>query len=164
MFVSCLFKSYFSIMTKIILKTSNTLNSYSILLLKVYIMIFLSFFAIIYVFIFHKNPREIIPNRKNMYKVIARSVLSVLSLSSLLFSLNFLSISDVFSIYYTYPVFVMILSIIFLKEKADFMDYICIVSCIYQLYPLLHLLYPLFKYCIYLLYPISKEVISMERS
>lgn len=129
MFISCLFKSIFSILSKFVLYNNSNLNSFVLLVAKVYIMIVISIFAVVYYAMFD-NINKLAPSKKDFNKVVLRSLLSIICISIIIFSLNILSISDVFSIYYIYPGIVMLFSLLILKEKTTKIDYICLLACI----------------------------------
>lgn len=126
MFISCIFKSTFSVLSKIVLIMNKQITSFHLLVAKTYFMFILTF--ILGIPLFHMKS-NLIPNKSSIMKVIARSCLSVVSISILIFAVNEMSISDVFTVYYSYPAIVIILSFFLLREKVSLLDILCLFAC-----------------------------------
>ena len=127
MFISCFLKSLFGLTCKILLSINPSLNSFSLLTYKVYLMLIISF---IFGLIFHiRDPKFLSSfsnvSKENLFYLFFRSLFSVFSSSLLLFALKYMQISDVYSIYYTYPGIVIFLSYLLLKENFTWLDLSC---------------------------------------
>lgn len=131
MFLSCILKSIFAFLCKLVLEHNSELTSFHLLTYKVYIMIGIG--AILLLGLNHWSPQsvdEIITlSQGNLIQLIIRSVLSVISGSLTILSLKYMAISDVYAIYYLYPGIVIILSYSLLKEKVEAFDLICLFVC-----------------------------------
>ena len=130
MFISCFLKSLFGLTCKILLSVNPSLNSFSLLTYKVYLMIIISF---IFGLIFHiRDPKFLSSfanvSKANLFNLFCRSLFSVFASSLLLFALKYMQISDVYSIYYTYPGIVIFLSYLLLKENFTWLDLSCFFS------------------------------------
>jgi drug/metabolite transporter (DMT)-like permease len=127
MSLSCLFKSLFSIFSKMILKEKKELSSFQMLTFRTYFMFWISFISLIILRINIFSEEFIKPKR--LFQVCLRTVFALASMSLVIYSLKYMNISDVYAIYYVYPGLVILLSYIFLKEKLGPFDFICLVSC-----------------------------------
>lgn len=128
MFISCLFKSVFTILTKYLLKNIPDLSSYQLLTYRTYFMLWMS---IVLVFIMRRNIlSENFIKKDKILLVITRTVLAIFSMSLIVYAMKRINISDVYSVYYIYPGFILILSYFFLQnEKFKLFDYCCMFFC-----------------------------------
>lgn len=129
MLLSCLCKSLFSVLSKILLLYNPEMNSFQLLIIKAYFMVFIST-ILIAIFYTYDYKKLLIINKSTISKVLFRTICSILSTSIIIFSLKHISISDVFTVYYTYPGIVLVLSIIFLKERIGKLDVLCLMACL----------------------------------
>jgi drug/metabolite transporter (DMT)-like permease len=131
MFLSCIFRSLFSIFSKYILNYNYYLTSYHLLVYKVYIMSFIDILIIFYLYFFNyiqfQNINTI--SLKSLIFLMIRSILSIFGQTLTILSLKYMSISEVYSIYYLYPGFVILLTNLVLNEKVENFDYICFFFC-----------------------------------
>jgi drug/metabolite transporter (DMT)-like permease len=128
MFLSCLFKSLFSILSKYALKDKADFSSFQLLTYRTYFMMWISILLVstlpINVF-----SERFIKKDKILY-VFVRSIFAIISMSLIVFSIKYIHISDVYSVYYIYPAFIIILSYFFmLKENLGLLDYTCLSAC-----------------------------------
>ena len=131
MFLSCIFRSLFSIFSKYILNYNYYLTSYHLLMYKVYIMSFIDILVIFYLYFFNYIQFQKINtiSIKSLIFLIIRSILSIFGQTLTILSLKYMSISEVYSIYYLYPGFVILLTNLILNEKVENFDYICFFFC-----------------------------------
>jgi len=127
MFLSCIFKSLFSIFSKYALKGKKELSSFQLLTYRTYFMMWISItvsFTLPYNIFSQKFAKldKIIP-------VFFRTIFAIISMSLVIYSIKFIHISDVYSVYYIYPAFVIFFSLFFLKEKVAFFDILCLIAC-----------------------------------
>lgn len=132
MFLSCILKSIYSFLCKVILERNTTLTSFHLLTYKAYWMGAIG--AILFL-TFYRFERKLIEeithlSKNNLTQLSIRAVLSVISGSLTTLSLKYMPISDVYAIYYLYPGIVMILSYFFLKEIPGLLDVVCLISCL----------------------------------
>jgi drug/metabolite transporter (DMT)-like permease len=128
MFLSCVCKSLFSVLSKILMTYNTEIASLQLLLIKSYILVVFS--TLLVIMFYSMNEKKMLSLETNVVvKVILRAVFTVISLSLLIYSLKEISISEVFTVYYTYPGIVLIISVLFLKEKAGKLDYVCLFAC-----------------------------------
>ena len=131
MFISCVLKSLFSFISKLILLKYTFITSFHLLAVKVYIMIFIcgAFMYALYLY----NPNSINDIKrtslKNILFVSFRSIMSIIATSLTIMSLKYMPISDVYAIYYLYPGIIIIFSYCLINEKSNFFDYVCFISC-----------------------------------
>ena len=131
MFISCVLKSLFSFISKLILLKYTFITSFHLLAVKVYIMIFIcgAFMYALYLY----NPNSINDIKrtslKNILFVSFRSIMSIIATSLTIMSLKYMPISDVYAIYYLYPGIIIIFSYCLINEKSSFFDYVCFISC-----------------------------------
>jgi drug/metabolite transporter (DMT)-like permease len=131
MFISCVLKSLFSFISKLILLKYTFITSFHLLAVKVYIMIFIcgAFIYVLYLY----NPNSINDIKRTSFKNILfvsfRSIMSIIATSLTIMSLKYMPISDVYAIYYLYPGIIIIFSYCLINEKSSFFDYICFISC-----------------------------------
>jgi len=127
MFISCIFKSLFSILSKFCLEKKADLTSFQLLAFRTYFMVLINILIMLF------YPVKVFSNefigRSKLIPMIIRSVLAIFSMTLLIYSLKFLHLSDVYSIYYMYPGLVMLFSYCFLKERMNFLDYTCLIAC-----------------------------------
>lgn len=128
MFLSCLFKSLFSILSKYALKDKSDFSSFQLLTYRTYFMMWITILLVstlpINVF-----SERFIKKDKILY-VFIRSIFAIISMSLVVFSIKYIHISDVYSVYYIYPAFIIMLSFFFLqKENLGFLDYSCLTAC-----------------------------------
>lgn len=131
MFFSCVLKSIFSLLCKVVLDRNKTISSYHLLTVKAYFMVSITVcLSIFHYFKQSNSPTSIFQlPRKEMLLITIRSVLSVISISLSIFALTYMSMSDVYAVYYIYPAIVILLSSIFLKEVVETFDYVCLFTC-----------------------------------
>lgn len=128
MFLSCIFKSLFSILSKYSLKDKTDLSSFQLLSYRTYFMLWITIIItmITKINIFSSEfvkPDKVIP-------VIVRTFFAIISVSLLVYCIRHMHISDVYSVYYIYPGFIVLLSLVFLKnEKLAMFDFICLFTC-----------------------------------
>ena len=127
MCLSCLFKSLFSILSKLILKQKKDLSSFQMLTFRTYFMFWISIASIIVLRI--NIFSEDFIKSKRIFQVCLRTIFALGSMSLVIYSLKFMNISDVYAIYYIYPALVILLSYTFLREKLACFDFICLISC-----------------------------------
>jgi drug/metabolite transporter (DMT)-like permease len=128
MFLSCLFKSIFSILSKYCLKDKSDLSSFQLLTYRTYFMLWISV-SIMLLFDSKIITHELLKFKEKLCFVIIRSVFAIISMSLVVYSIKFIHISDVYSVYYVYPAFVILFSFIFLRERMQLFDGICLVAC-----------------------------------
>lgn len=127
MLISCIFKSIYSIIIKIIINRNPLLNPFVILSYRTYTILWICAF---YILVFNV---KLIPTKdqlKKLHLVIIRAFFTILISTLIFFSLKNMNISDVYSIFYIYPAITILLSVIFFKEKAGLMDYTCLLTCV----------------------------------
>lgn len=128
MFLSCVFKSLFSILTKSFLKGKSDLSSFQLLTYRTYFMLWISIF-VLSIYPINVFSEEFVKKGK-LFNVIARTIFGIISMSLVVFAIKFMHISDVYSVYYIYPGFIIILSFFFLKnERLSVLDYLCLLAC-----------------------------------
>jgi drug/metabolite transporter (DMT)-like permease len=128
MFLSCVFKSLFSILSKSFLKGKSDLSSFQLLTYRTYFMLWLSI-VVLSVYPINVFSEEFVKKGK-LLNVIARTIFAIISMSLVVFAIKFMHISDVYSVYYIYPGFIIILSLFYLKnEKLSVFDYLCLSAC-----------------------------------
>lgn len=128
MFLSCVFKSLFSVLSKYTLKDKRDLSSFQLLTYRTYFMLWISILvvSILPVNVFSEN----FVNRDKIMYVVIRTIFAIISMSLVIFAIKFLHISDVYSVYYIYPAFIILLSFFYLKkEKLSILDYFCLIAC-----------------------------------
>jgi drug/metabolite transporter (DMT)-like permease len=128
MMLSCIFKSLFSILTKLCLKDKSDLSSFQLLTYRTYFMLWISILMVIIgpVNIFSENFIK----KDKVIPVMVRTLFAIISMSLVVFSIKFMHISDVYSVYYIYPAFIILLSLCFLKkEKLGWFDFCCLGAC-----------------------------------
>jgi drug/metabolite transporter (DMT)-like permease len=128
MFLSCVFKSLFSVLSKYTLKDKRDLSSFQLLTYRTYFMLWIT---ILVVSILPINVfSEKFVNKDKIIYVIIRTIFAIISMSLVIFAIKFLHISDVYSVYYVYPAFIILLSFFYLKkEKLATLDYLCLIAC-----------------------------------
>lgn len=132
MFLSCILKSIYGFLCKVILERNPTLTSFHLLTYKAYWM---GGIGAILLLTFYRFERKLIEeithlSTGNLTQLAVRAVLSVVSGSLTILSLKYMPISDVYAIYYLYPGIVMILSYFFLKEMPSILDVVCLIACL----------------------------------
>lgn len=128
MFLSCVFKSLFSILSKSFLKGKSDLSSFQLLTYRTYFMLWIST-LILSVYPINIFSEEFVKKGK-LLNVIARTILAIISMSIVVFAIKFMHISDVYSVYYIYPGFIIVLSFFYLKnEKLSVFDYLSLSAC-----------------------------------
>ena len=125
MTLSCLFKSAFSILTKLTMVHSSQLSSFHILAFRSYFMLVISACLLAY-----DGKRYCSTTSRAYFLISIRSILAILSMSCLIYSLRILNISDVYTVYYCYPIIVIFLSSFFLAEKLTIRNIICLAVCL----------------------------------
>lgn len=126
MLISCLFKSFYSILIKYILNTNTKLTPFQLMAWRNYVMIWFVLFLGFY----YKDKLNIHLIEKTALKlVIIRSILAVVSTPLIICSLKVLSISDVYSIFYIYPGLIVFFSMFNKQGKLGVLDYICLIAC-----------------------------------
>lgn len=128
MFLSCVFKSLFSILSKYALKDKTDLSSFQLLTYRTYFMLWITIIicSILPVNIFSEK----FVNKDKIIYVFIRTIFAIISMSLVIFAIKFMHISDVYSVYYIYPAFIIMLSYFFLKnEKLGTLDYCCLAAC-----------------------------------
>lgn len=128
MFLSCIFKSLFSILAKYCLKYNPDMSSFQLLTFRTFFMLWITIAicAIIKINVF--SPDFVQPDKVKY--VVLRTICGNISISLLVYTLKLMHISDVYSVYYIYPGFIVLLSLIFLKrEKLKLFDFICLFAC-----------------------------------
>jgi drug/metabolite transporter (DMT)-like permease len=128
MFLSCFFKSLFSILCKLELERNENLTSFHLLSIKAYFMLGISLFIGLYGF-FVSNINIYVFSRSNLNLILLRAILSIFSISLTIFALKYISISEVYTVFYIYPGIVILLSFFILKEKVGRFDYLCLLFC-----------------------------------
>lgn len=129
MFISCIFKSLYSVFSKLLLIHNTEISSSQLLVLKSYVLVIIST-ILLYLFLNIKYEKLLVNNQEVFYKVVLRSLFSVVSNSILIYSLKEIAISEVFTVYYTYPCIIIILSFFILKEHPKKLDVTCLIACI----------------------------------
>jgi drug/metabolite transporter (DMT)-like permease len=131
MFISCLLKSLFAILCKILLNKNLSITSFHLLTFKAYVMLCIS--LIVSVFYYFSScigvKNLFIFSRSSFQYMITRGIISVISISLTIFALKNAPISEVYSVHYIYPAIVILLSYFVLREKVGYFDIICLVSC-----------------------------------
>lgn len=127
MFLSCVFKSIFSLLSKYAMNKIPNLSSFQLLTFRTYMMLFISILSSLFIKV-HIFSEEFIKADK-IFHVFLRTIFSIASMSLVIYCVKHIYVSDVYSIYYIYPAFLIILSKIFLKEKIRVFDYICLLAC-----------------------------------
>lgn len=127
MFLSCIFKSIFSILSKYALKDKKDLSSFQLLTFRTYYMMWISI-SITFALPFNVFSQKFAKIDKVM-PVVIRTIFAIISMSLVIYSIKFIHISDVYSVYYIYPAFVILFSVIFLKEKTSCFDICCLFAC-----------------------------------
>ncbi len=128
MFLSCICKSLFSILSKWALQDVTELSSFQLLSYRSFFMLWITvaLISILPIDIFSDS----FVRRDKFLNVLVRTVFAIISISTITFVTKFMNISDVFSVYYVYPGFIILLSLIFLKnDKLGKLDYFCLLSC-----------------------------------
>lgn len=127
MLLSCLIRSSYSIVNKLLLERNKLLSPFQLLTFRTYIMVWISGLSmpLYYNKVFTKGN-----HLKNMHLVFLRSFISLFSAGLMVYSIKNIDIADVFTIFYIYPAFIIILSFVFLREKVGGLDYLCLVSCL----------------------------------
>jgi drug/metabolite transporter (DMT)-like permease len=128
MFLSCFFKSLFSIFCKLELERNENFTSFHLLSIKAYFMLGIAVFLGLYGY-FVTNTNIFVSSRNNLNLIVLRAILSIFSISLTIFALKFMSISEVYTVFYIYPAIVILLSFFILKEKVGRFDYLCLVFC-----------------------------------
>jgi drug/metabolite transporter (DMT)-like permease len=129
MFLSCLFKSIFSILSKYTLKDRTDLSSFQLMSYRVYFMLWISL-SIILLFDTKILTNDLFKLKTKLISVIIRSLFAIVSMSMVIYSIKFMHISDVYSVYYIYPGFVILFSFVLLRERIQLLDGICLAACI----------------------------------
>jgi drug/metabolite transporter (DMT)-like permease len=127
MFLSCIFKSIFSILSKYALKDKKDLSSFQLLTFRTYYMMWISI-SVTYALPFSIFSQKFAKIEK-ILPVVIRTIFAIISMSLVIYSIKFIHISDVYSVYYIYPAFVIIFSVFFLKEKTSIFDICCLLAC-----------------------------------
>jgi len=127
MFLSCIFKSIFSILSKYALKDKQDLSSFQLLTFRTYYMMWISI-SITFALPFNVFSQKFAKIDK-ILPVVIRTIFAIISMSLVIYSIKFIHISDVYSVYYIYPAFVILFSVIFLKEKTGCFDICCLFAC-----------------------------------
>lgn len=130
MFLSCIFKSIFSILSKYTLKDKKDLSSFQLLSYRTYFMLWITvtLASIMPINIFSEQ----FITKDKVKHVFFRTIFAILSMSMVIFTIKFMPISDVYSVYYIYPALIILLSYFFLsKEKLGVMDFCCLISCFF---------------------------------
>lgn len=127
MLLSCLVRSSYSIVNKLLLDRNKLLSPFQLLTFRTYLMVWISGLSLPFYYdkVFTKENKQ-----KNMNLVFLRSFLSLFSAGLMVYSIKHIDIADVFTIFYIYPAFIIILSFVFLREKVGALDYLCLVSCL----------------------------------
>jgi len=127
MFISCVFKSLFSILSKVSLQSKKDLSSFQLLTFRTYFMLWINLSVILF-YPINVFSQEFLPKNK-ILPMLLRTVFAIISMSLVIFTLKQLHISDVYAVYYLYPGMVMLFSFMFLKEKSGFFDFVCLFAC-----------------------------------
>ncbi len=126
MFLSCIFKSLFTIFSKFSMKNKKELSSFQLLTYRTYFMMWIS------IIVCYASPGKIFSEKlakmEKIIPIILRTLLAIVSLSLLIYTIKFIHISDVYSVYYIYPGFVILFSMFFLREKIGFFDVCCLIA------------------------------------
>ena len=129
MFLSCISKSLFSILSKYALKEKTDLSSFQLLTYRTYFMMWIS------ITITFALPINVFSQKfaklDKIFPVIIRTIFAIVSMSLVIFCIRFIHISDVYSVYYIYPAFVILFSFFFLKEKVGIFDIFCLSACFF---------------------------------
>jgi drug/metabolite transporter (DMT)-like permease len=128
MFLSCIFRSFFSTLCKYSLWINKDLNSTQQIAIMNYFFFFVTLITLPFTKI--KIFSEEFIKKDKIGLLVARNILAILSLLCLTYALKFMPISDVFSIFFIYPIFVLLFSAFLLKEKTWFLDYLSALSCL----------------------------------
>lgn len=127
MFLSCIFKSAFSVLSKYAFKDKKDLSSFQLLTYRTYFMMWIS------VSVSFALPMNVFSQKfaklDKIVPIILRTLFAIISMSLVMYSVKFIHISDVYSVYYIYPAFVILFSILFLREKVGFFDICCLLAC-----------------------------------
>lgn len=126
MFVSCCFRSIFSICCKWSLNYNKELTAFQ------QIAYFnCSYFVITLISLFFTDVNVFsikFIKKQKISLMVLRNILAIASIVFLAYALKFMHISDVFSVFFIYPAFVIMFSVCFLGEKSWWFDYVCCVA------------------------------------
>jgi drug/metabolite transporter (DMT)-like permease len=128
MFLSCLSKSVFSILSKYTLKDKPDLSSFQLLTYRTYFMLWISV-SVMLLFGSKVITDDFLKHKDRIVMVIIRSVFAIVSMSLVIYSIKHIHVSEVYSVYYVYPGFVILFSFVLLREKVQLMDGLCLVAC-----------------------------------
>jgi drug/metabolite transporter (DMT)-like permease len=127
MFLSCVFKSIFSILSKLCLKTKKDMSSFQLMSYRTYFMLWITIIVALLSPV--KVFSEEFVKRGKLLGILIRTVFAIISMSLVIYSIKYMHISDVYSVYYIYPAFVILMGFFHLKEKITILDIGCLLSC-----------------------------------
>jgi drug/metabolite transporter (DMT)-like permease len=128
MLFSCLCKSIYSLLTKILFIRNPRLSPFQLLTFKAYFMVAISFIIMLYIFFSKRAVRLFDFKTRDMYQVTFRAIICISCNCLILTALKGMNISDLYSIFYTYPGIVMILSYFVLRERITKLDCLCLLT------------------------------------
>jgi drug/metabolite transporter (DMT)-like permease len=128
MLLSCLCKTAYSLLTKVIFQRNLNISPFQLLTFKAYFMIGISFIVMLFTSFSKKDVELFSFKTKDMYCVLLRAIFCIACNCLILTALKGMNISDVYSIFYTYPGIVMLSSYLILKEKITRLDVLCLLT------------------------------------